>query len=132
MFNAEVFHRDEDGSVDFDDGVNPTVSSDYDGTQSGFYAQGIYQFMPRWRAGLRYDRLVADNAVANNPGGEFDTLADDDAATRMSAMLDFSNSVFSRIRVQYNRDESRPGGEADDQFVVQYVVSIGAHPAHQF
>jgi hypothetical protein len=132
VFNAEVFHRDEDGSVDFDDGVNPTVSSDYDGIQSGFYAQGIYQFMPRWRAGLRYDRLKADNTVASNPGGEFDTLADDDAATRMSAMLDFSNSEFSRIRVQYNRDESRPGAETDDQFFVQYVMSIGSHAAHQF
>ncbi|MGQ0586852.1 MAG: TonB-dependent receptor [Gammaproteobacteria bacterium] len=132
VLNAEYFHRDEDGTVDFDDGVNPTVSSDYDGTQRGFYVQSIYQFMPRWRAGLRYDRLEADNTVANNPAGEFDTLAGDDAATRISAMLDFSNSEFSRIRVQYSRDESRPGGEEDDQFFVQYIMSLGSHAAHQF
>ncbi len=132
VFNAEYFHRDEDGTVDFDDGTNPTVSSDYDGTQDGFYVQGIYQFMPRWRVGLRYDRLAADNTVANNPAGEFDTLADDDAATRIGTMLDFSNSEFSRIRIQYNRDESRPGGETDDQFFVQYIMSIGSHAAHQF
>jgi hypothetical protein len=131
VFHAEYFRRDEDGGVDFDDGTNPTVSSDYDGTQAGFYAQGIYQFMPRWRAGLRYDRLKADNELAT-PDPAFDTLADGDAAQRWSAMVDFSNSEFSRVRVQYNRDESRPGIDADDQFLVQYVMSLGAHPAHQF
>jgi len=131
VFNAEYFHRDEDGTVDFDDGVS-AVSSDYDGTQNGFYVQGVYQFMPRWRIGARYDRLEADNTVVNNPAGEFDTLADEDAATRVSTMVDFSNSEFSRVRVQYNRDESRPGGEKDDQFFVQYIMSIGSHPAHQF
>ncbi len=129
-FNAEYFHRDEDGTVDFDDGAT-TASSGYEGTQDGFYAQGVYQFMPRWRAGLRYDRLKADNTIAT-PDPAFDTLADGDAAQRWSAMADFSNSEFSRVRVQVSRDESRPGGETDDQFFVQYVMSLGAHPAHQF
>ena len=132
VLNAEYFHRDEDGTVDFDDGANPTVSTSYDGTQAGFHVQGVVQFMPRWRVGARFDRLEADNTIANNPAGEFDTLADGDAAQRWSAMVDFSNSEFSRLRVQYNRDESRPGGEKDDQWFVQYVMSIGAHPAHQF
>ena len=132
VIHAEYFRRDENGTVDFDDGANPTVSTAYDGTQDGFYVQGVYQFMPRWRAGLRYDRLKADNAVTNNPAGEFDTLADPAAAKRTSVMLDFSNSEFSRLRLQYNRDASRPGGEKDDQWFVQYVMSIGSHPAHQF
>ena len=34
----------------------------YSGTQSGYYVQGVYQFCPRWRAGVRYDRLDASNA----------------------------------------------------------------------
>jgi hypothetical protein len=130
VVNAEYFRRSEDGTVGFDDGVIGG-SSDYDGTQSGFYVQGVFQPVRRWRVGLRYDRLRADNRVAT-PDPAFDTLASGDAAQRWSAMADFSNSEFSRLRVQYNRDESRPGGESDDQFVVQYVVSIGAHPAHQF
>jgi hypothetical protein len=29
----------------------------YRSTQSGWYVQGVYQFRPRWRAGLRYDAL---------------------------------------------------------------------------
>jgi hypothetical protein len=130
VLHAEYFHRDEDGTVDFDDGVAPATSG-YEGTQGGFYAQGVYQFMPRWRAGLRYDRLKADNTLAT-PDPAFDTLADGDAAQRWSVMVDFSNSEFSRLRAQYSRDESRPGDEADGQFFIQYVMSIGAHPAHQF
>ena len=130
VLNAEYFRRVEDGTLAWTDG-NTLVTSAYDGTQKAFYVQGVYQFMPRWRAGLRYDRLKADNTIAT-PDPAFDTLADGDAAQRWSAMADFSNSEFSRLRLQVSRDESRPGGETDDQFFVQYVMSLGAHPAHQF
>jgi hypothetical protein len=140
VFNAEYFHRDEDGVLAFTDAADPTRDSttDYDGTQRGFYAQGIWQFVPRWRAGVRYDRLKARNTLANTvlgagaAGDEFDHFLENDTAQRYSTMVDFSNSEFSRIRVQYNRDETRPGGVKDDQFFVQYIMSIGAHPAHQF
>ena len=47
-------------------------------------------------------------------------------------MTDWSGSEFSRIRLQYNRDESRPGGVTDDQWLLQYIYSLGSHPAHQF
>lgn len=136
VFNAEYFSRDEEGAVEFTDGVN-TSTTDYEGTHQGFYAQAIYQFMPRWRAGLRYDQLQADNTLSNTVAhplhtNPFKHFNEDDTARRGSLMVDFSNSEFSRIRLQYNRDETRPGGENDDQFFVQYIMSIGAHPAHQF
>jgi hypothetical protein len=135
VFQAEYYVRNEDGEIEFDDGVNPPLASDYDGRQKGFYLQGVYQFMPRWRAGLRYDRLKANNDVPGAPGMDtaLDNLADDGTdPKRWSAMLDWSGSEFSRIRLQYNRDESRPGGEKDDQWLLQYIYSLGAHPAHQF
>jgi hypothetical protein len=131
VFNAEYFHRKEDGTVDFTDDVT-SASSAYDGKQRGFYAQGIFQFVPRWRFGARYDRLSSDNSVPGNTG-EFDTLADNSYdPQRVSAMVDFSNSEFSRVRLQYNRDESRPADEKDNQWFLQYVMSLGSHPAHQF
>jgi hypothetical protein len=136
VFNAEYFHREETGDLEFDpDLVVPDNQlSAYDGTQDGYYAQVVYQFVPRWRAGVRYDWLTADNRVANPaPGTTLATLADASyEPQRLSAMIDFSNSEFSRIRVQYNRDESRPGDEEDDQVFLQYILSIGAHAAHQF
>jgi hypothetical protein len=45
-------------------------------------------------------------------------------------MADFSNSEFSRMRLQFARDESRP--EPDNQIVFQYLMSLGAHGAHRF
>lgn len=134
VFNAEFFRRKEDGDLVFDPS-GAAATSAYEGTQTGYYAQAVYQFMPRWRVGLRHDALKADNTVATPaPGnGSSDTLTDDaDRAKRNSLMFDFSNSEFSVIRAQYNADKSRPGGERDDQFFVQFIYSMGSHPAHQF
>jgi hypothetical protein len=89
--------------------------------------QAVYQFKPRWRVGARYDRLQASNDVAivgPNP------LASTHDPNRISVMGDFSNSEFSRLRLQLNRDRSRP--ETDSQVVFQYLMSIGAHGAHRF
>ena len=49
---------------------------------------------------------------------------------RWSLMGDWSNSEFSRFRVQYNRDESSP--EVDDQWLFQYILSLGSHGAHRY
>jgi len=133
VFQTEYYLRDEDGTVIFDPDGAADISA-YDGDQKGFYLQGIYQWMPRWRVGLRYDQLSADNFVANPVAGTtLETLADNSTdPERWSAMVDWSGSEFSRIRLQYNRDESRPGGETDDQWLLQYIYSLGSHPAHQF
>ena len=123
---AEYLHRSEDGSL-----AVTTVAGDetgpYSGTQNGYYLQGVYQFRPRWRVGVRYDRLDASNAVgvtAPTP------LVASHRPSRVSAMSDFSNSEFSRLRLQLNRDDS--GAVTDDQIVLQYIMSLGAHGAHRF
>jgi hypothetical protein len=46
-------------------------------------------------------------------------------------MADWTNSEFSRIRLQYGYEESS-AGQADNQAILQYIMSIGAHPAHAF
>ena len=43
------------------------AATPYDADQSGWYAQAVYQPLPRWRFGGRLDRLSADN-----PGAAFD------------------------------------------------------------
>lgn len=126
VVQAEYLHRSEDGGV-----TVATLAGDesgaYSGTQNGFYVQGLYQFRPRWRAGVRFDRLSADNAVGVSA---VTSLVADHRPHRLSAMADFSNSEFSRLRLQWNRDDSRP--ETDTQIVLQYIMSLGAHGAHRF
>ena len=46
-------------------------------------------------------------------------------------MFDYSPSEFSRLRLQLAQDNSREG-LSDNQFFVQYVMSLGAHGAHNF
>ncbi len=138
-FTGEYFFRREDGAAIFtEDGA--LADLDYDGEQQGFYAQAVYQFMPRWRAGLRYDWLDSDNDVRVMDAGGLDTaevleesglLSDGEDARRWSLMADYSPSEFSRVRLQYNHDDSRTG-TTDHQWVVQYIMSIGAHGAHEY
>jgi hypothetical protein len=98
------------------------------GWQSGFYTQAIYQFMPRWRVGLRYDQVNGNKQTGLLAGSTVDSMGT--TPRRASAMLEYNTSEFGRFRLQYNRDWSR--GTADDQAVLQYIISIGAHGAHIF
>ena len=91
-----------------------------DGTSSGWYLQGVYKFAPRLRVGARYSRL----ASPRDAGLDHDPSA-------LALMFDWSNSEFSRVRLQYNR-ESLGDGEHDDQIMLQYIMSLGAHAAHTF
>jgi len=129
-FQAEYFVRDEEGTVELL-GSNPSEVTSYEGEQTGWYLQTVYQFMPRWRAGYRYDRLNADNR-----GAEPDVLAEaglaDEGHTpeRSSLMIDYSHSEYSRIRVQLAKDDSYE--DSDELIFVQYIVTLGAHGAHRF
>ncbi len=121
---GEFFLRSESGLFTPGDGA-PT---DYSGDQNGWYLQAVYQFMPRWRLGLRIAGLHADSVGAALAGSSLDPLGH--SPRHYSAMLDWSNSEFSRLRLQFNRDDSRP--LSDNQLILQYIVSLGAHGAHQF
>ena len=125
---GEYFRRNESGSIDF----NSTVG-DYASRQSGWYLQGVYQFMAQWRVGYRYDGLD-HGSVSNGLGltaADAPLLLTDHSPTRNTVMLDWSPSEFSRIRLQLASDKSR-AGVTDNQVLVQYLYSLGAHGAHTF
>lgn len=115
---GEYFRREENGVF----GTLP-----YDGEQTGWYLQGVWQFAPFWRVGLRHDLVDSDNG-----SGLVGTGLEDPGrnSRRNSLMLDWSPSEFSRLRLQYTRDDVLPVTE--DQWYLQYIMSIGAHGSHQF
>ncbi len=125
---GEYFRRHESGDMTYDTaGLAQTDA--YHSAQAGWYLQSVFQFMPRWRIGARYDRLNPGR-VDYSSNGEF--LANTSyKPTRDSVMLDWSPSEFSRIRLQYSLDKAREGVR-DDQFYLQYQMSLGAHGAHSF
>ncbi len=111
------------------DGAN--LADDYRATQSGFYAQAVYQFLPRWRVGYRYDRLDSGKvSLGGTPAADLPILAAH-TPKRNTLMVDFSASEFSRLRLQFARDQARPDAP-DNQLYLQYVVSLGAHGAHRY
>ena len=116
---GEYLRSTRDGT--FADGAGAVLP--VDSRQSGWYVQAVYQFMPRWRAGWRTERL--DSGAA----GPLTTVAY--RPRKDSLMFDFSPSEFSRVRLQLARDRSRLG-LADNQLFVQYQMSLGAHGAHSF
>jgi len=128
---GEYFRRKETGDLTYDT-AGAQVTDAFSVTQSGFYLQGVYQFIPRWRVGLRYDRL--DPGIAQvgtlNAGNVISNYAF--TPTRSTLMLDYSPSEYSRLRVQLANDRSRQGMADNNQFFVQYIMSLGAHGAHSY
>jgi hypothetical protein len=84
----------------------------------GAYVSAEYQFGRRWYAGGRLD--YADRSV--DPG-----LTDKGG----SLILTYWPSEFSQIRSQYRWTRYAEGVSAN-QFLVQFLFSIGAHGAHVF
>jgi hypothetical protein len=127
---GEYFRRRQSGDLTYNTTATNLTDS-YSVTQSGWYVQSVYQFMPRWRSGLRYDRLDPGNADvgALNAGNVIVDYAFN--PTRATWMLDYSPSEFSRFRLQMARDNSRQG-QPDNQLFLQYIMSLGAHGAHQY
>jgi len=128
---GEYFWRRESGDFTFDrDGaLGLTNTSNYNARQSGFYVQGVYQFMPTWRIGARYDWLDpgqvdygTNSAYLANPAFH---------PERATAMIDWTPSEFSRVRLQFAQAKLRPG-ITDNEFFLQYILTLGAHGAHKY
>ena len=97
--------------------------------QSGGYIQGVYQFMPMWRVGLRTERL--DPGHVNWALNDDANLSQNFHPTKNSIMFDFSESEFARFRVQFAQDRTRQGF-VDNQWLLQYQTALGAHGAHAY
>lgn len=127
---GEYMWRKEDGDLAY---FSPSIAlaseASYSSRQSGAYLQAIYQFMPLWRVGLRYDWLDAGSV---DYGANSAFLADPSFhPRRATAMIDWTPSEFSRVRVQFGQAKLAPNF-TDNELFVQYILSLGAHGAHIF
>jgi hypothetical protein len=130
---GEYFQRRESGTVTFDEEevAGGPVEGNYRAVQNGWYLQGVYQFMPRWRVGLRHDRLQTSSADWGANNANLEEFSGSFKPSRNTLMVDYSPSEFSRVRLQAARDRSQEG-RTDNQFALQYIMSLGSHGAHKF
>ncbi len=125
---GEWLHSTRTGTLVYDLGGADSAGN-WRVAQSGGYLQGVWQFTRGWRLGLRDERLDPGNPDYGINQG---LLADTGFMPRkLSAMVDYSFSEFSRLRLQLARDRAQPG-PADRQVFLQYQMSLGAHGAHSF
>ncbi len=124
---GEWLRSSRNGTLGYDT-AGANLLGNYAQASSGWYLQGIYQFVPRWRVGLRTERLDAGAVTYVGP-----TLFDANGfqPRKNTLMVDFNASEFSRLRLQYARDQAR-SGFTDNQWQLQYQMSLGAHGAHGF
>jgi hypothetical protein len=132
---GEYMSRTEDGDLSYM-ALGPTLDGSYRSRQSGWYVQGVYQFLPRWRFGARYDSL--DSGTPRYALIQSGALGWDDVPllapatpSRTTLMVDWNLSEFSRLRTQYAWDDASPG-PTDEQLFFQYIYALGAHGAHKF
>ncbi len=116
---GEYFWRNQDGNYN-DVGYNEDTT--------GWYAQAVYKFLPQWKVGYRFASLDPAAVPLGLEGTALDSGSHDPLAH--SLVLEFDNSEFSNIRLQYTRDDSGPQG--NDEAVLRYTISMGAHGAHKY
>jgi hypothetical protein len=133
---GEYMRRRQTGVLAFDR-LGADLADRFASEQSGWYLQSVLQFRPRWRTGLRYDAFESDEpriALVDSGALSADAFPAlrPASADRISLMLDWSPSEFSRLRAQFAWDDARAAGARDRQFQLQYLFGIGAHGAHKF
>jgi hypothetical protein len=85
----------------------------------GYYVSGDYQFGRRWFIGGRFDR----SDRLNQPN-----LQD----TGGSIVLTYWPSEFSQVRAQLRRTSYGASSSTANEFLFQFLFSMGAHGAHPF
>ncbi len=128
---GEYFWRKEHGNLTYDlDGTLGLTNTDhYSSRQRGGYLQTVYQFMPQWRAGLRYDQLDPGSSRYGSNGAFLD--GSDFTPKRYTAMVDYTSSEYGRFRLQFQQAKVRPEVN-DHQVFLQYILTMGAHGAHRY
>lgn len=117
--SSELFYGREAGIFD-------AVPMDQD--RFGWYAQGVYQFMPGWSFGLRYAALNTSGIGPAFSGSPLDDFGHVPRAE--TALLEYDTSEFGRFRVQYTHDDTDL--KPNDELLFQYTVIYGPHGAHRY
>jgi hypothetical protein len=131
LWETEIMKRDYRAAAFLDDS-DPAAVVDLAATTLrdwGVYTQVLYGFHPGWAAGVRYD--YATGSGESEGGRPADPFRDD--RHRISPLVSWQPSEFSRLRLQYNYDRADhlPGKEAHSLWLGAEIM-YGAHPAHTY
>jgi hypothetical protein len=131
LWESEIIRRDY--KADSFDGSDPTGNPLTLPAQTlhdwGVYTQLLYGFSYGWAAGVRFE--YASGSGASVGGRAADPFRND--RYRVSPLLVWHPSEFSRLRLQYNYDRADHLTQRDAHTVwLGLEFLYGAHPAHKY
>lgn len=124
IFGVEELDHDHADEGDHDhDMLGEGANNDY---HEGWYVSGVYQLNPNWSTGLRYGQVDTFEAHGDH--------LDPQKLKETEISLAWHHSHFSTVRLQYTHQQGTnfDGFEDDNIITLQYVMTLGAHGAHQF
>jgi hypothetical protein len=111
---AEVYYND------IDHGVDPNE------TNYGYYVNAMYKFNKAWGTGVSYSEITSLN------GHFHDGVEHKWNINETMGMIQYANSEFSMIRLQYGFTNQIDSDFKSHGVMLNYIVSLGAHPAHAY
>lgn len=99
---------------------------EFDKDHQGWYVSGVYQFSPKWSTGVRYGRIDTYNLHEE----ELERAS----LKETELQLSYHHSHFSVIRLQYTHQDGTEMFLPTDEnsITLQFIMTLGAHSAHQF
>jgi hypothetical protein len=101
----------------------------------GLYVEAVWGFRRGWSTGARYEYGDASGPDYDTAGARVSRRSDPyrDKRQRVSPLVIFDPTEYSRLRLQYNYDHA-PNLRGNDAHSVWLgiEISLGAHPAHTY
>jgi len=131
ILESEIMKRDYKAAAYFDESDPENIIDLTEETLKdwGFYTQILYGFTSGWAAGLRYEYAAGSGESIG--GRNNDPFRDD--RSRISPLITWMPTEFSRFRIQYNYDRMEHLSDKEAHSVwLGIEFMYGAHPAHSF
>jgi hypothetical protein len=132
LWQTEIMARDykADGSL-VGDGADVIALPGETLHDWGLYTQLLYGFHPGWAAGVRYEYATgSEPSVFDFTGRNEDPFRDD--RHRVSPLLAWYLTEFSRFRLQYNYDHAVHLKDDAHSVWLGAEFLIGSHPTHKY
>lgn len=132
---GELFARDFEAAEQIDDSdpLNPVTLPAQTLRDYGGYLYGVYGFAVGWAVGLRGEYATGSGASYQG-GGTFDRAQDPFRCDRwrLSPLLSYQTSEYSRLRLQYNLDDSDHLAKRAHSVFLGFEILIGPHQPHTY
>jgi hypothetical protein len=131
---AEFLWRDYETAeqVDDSDPLNPVTLPASTLDDYGGYVYALYGWTDHWAAGVRVD-WASGKGASYLGGGEFGRASDPFRTDRLrlSPLLQYQASPTSRVRLQYDYDDSDHLANPQHSIWLGFEIMLGAQPASQ-